>query len=181
MFGVFAMKKTILLLFVMLATSAVMLSPSMARGVRLGAFGIHKEAIERVIDFPDTEGFQRSDGKHVDLGYLHRAFGEGEWVGYLGTSSQYLPLSQGQLLIVLASAGVDELPPVPPTPLSVKMAQWMVYGGAAAFGLFVIIAVFRKASPITAPVTPPTRVQRPENTEAGLRKPDAAKGFGRRL
>ena len=71
------------------------------------------ESIEKVLDLPDIPALRREDGTYIDLGYLHKGGGNGEWVGYVGTSKTYLVLSESKLKMLLMVAGVPELPPVP--------------------------------------------------------------------
>lgn len=69
--------------------------------------------VELVLDLPDIRTLKRKDGRYIDLGYQHISETKGEWVGYVGSDVEYLPLSEGMLRIVMAAAGLSELPPVP--------------------------------------------------------------------
>jgi hypothetical protein len=81
-----------------LALSAVMLATVFAAPAdakRRGGFGFFRmpsgEAVVLVKDLPNKPELRRDDGKYVDLGYHFTRTG-GEWVGYVGSSTQYLAL-----------------------------------------------------------------------------------------
>ena len=78
--------------------------------------GVRTEHIVKVQDLPDIPVLQREDGTFVDLGYKFSATGSGEWIGYIGSSRSYLPLTEPQLYLLLAAGGLKELPPVPQRP-----------------------------------------------------------------
>ncbi len=73
------------------------------------------EKIVKVVDLPDKPALLRDDGKYIDLGYLHRT-GGGEWVGYIGSSTSYVPLRGDRLQAFMRAAGLRELPPAPEKP-----------------------------------------------------------------
>ena len=73
------------------------------------------ETIQKVLDLPDVAALKRSDGKYVDLGYLHKGGGEGEWIGYIGSSQTYFPVDEFELKMLLKIAGMPP-PPVPERP-----------------------------------------------------------------
>lgn len=71
------------------------------------------EEIVKVLDLPDIPALQRPDGRYIDLGYLFHKRSGGEWIGHVGSDSQYLKLDEEGLKILLQVAGVSKLPPVP--------------------------------------------------------------------
>lgn len=73
------------------------------------------EKIVKVVDLPDKPALRRNDGTYIDLGYLHRT-GGGEWVGYVGSSTTYVPLRGDRLKAFMRAAGLRELPPPPEKP-----------------------------------------------------------------
>ena len=88
--------------------------------------------IVKVLDLPDIEVLRREDGTYVDLGYLfHRGSG-GQWIGYVGSSTSYLEMSETQIEALLLVAGVDKLPPVPERPAA---GLWWV----AILGLALLV------------------------------------------
>jgi hypothetical protein len=91
------------------------------------------ESLEKVLDLPDIPALQRKGGAYIDLGYLHHRGGKGEWVGYVGSSTRYLKLSEPQLKMLLLIAGLDKLPPVPKRKSS---------GGSGLMWFVLAIAVF---------------------------------------
>ena len=74
------------------------------------------ETIQKVPDLPDVAALKRSNGKYVDLGYLHIGGGEGEWIGYIGSSQTYLPVDEFELKTLLKIAGMLPPSPVPERP-----------------------------------------------------------------
>lgn len=136
------MKKPFLIILILTIFGALAISPAMARGgFRIP--GIQTQKIEMVLDLPDTPTFQRED-KYVDIGYLHQVWGEGKWVGYVGNSSEYLALEEAQFLMILAAAGVSELPSEPEKPLSIKIFEWASIL-VPLYLLFIIIMRSRRA------------------------------------
>ncbi len=88
----------------------------MARKVRIpvavpleGSF----EKVVKVMTLPDTPAFQHRSGVHFDLGYLSRTDGTGEWIGFIKSNTQYLPLGPDSLNYIMENAGLSEMPPVP--------------------------------------------------------------------
>ena len=90
------------------------------------------DALVRAVDLPDTPEFQREDGKYVDLGYRHQVWGEGQWIGYID-SDTYLKLSAEQVAMLLLVAGIDQLPPVPAVPVSIRLVQGLFIVGIFGF------------------------------------------------
>jgi hypothetical protein len=73
------------------------------------------ETLVRVMDLPDIPALKRKDGKYIDLGYKFDigSSSKGEWVGYIGSETRYLPFEKGMLDVVLALSGLKVLPPIP--------------------------------------------------------------------
>ena len=82
------------------------------------------ETIQKVLDLPDVAALKRSDSKYVGLGYLHKGGGEGEWIGYIGSSQTYLPLDEFEPKMLLKIAGVP--PPVPERPGGGYRSWWII-------------------------------------------------------
>ncbi len=70
------------------------------------------ETVVKVKDLPDTGALRHKSGAYIDLGYRFTTTG-GDWVGYIGSSSQYIALPPEKLKALLAVAGEKGLPPVP--------------------------------------------------------------------
>ncbi|MBC8036883.1 MAG: hypothetical protein H7X89_06670 [Rhizobiales bacterium] len=101
-------------------------------GRRFG--GIGGESLVLVKDLPDIEALHRPDGKYVDLGYKFNRLSGGEWVGHIGSTKTYLPLTETQLNMLITIGGLDKLPPVPSRPLSS-----FLFIGLFCFGVLVIL------------------------------------------
>ncbi|MEO1205918.1 MAG: hypothetical protein AAFV45_06260, partial [Pseudomonadota bacterium] len=69
--------------------------------------------ITKVRELPDIPQLRTDDGQYIDLGYLRRLGGKGEWVGHVGSSRKYLPLTPRELDQVLIVSGLYRLPPAP--------------------------------------------------------------------
>lgn len=110
-----------LLTFAVTAIIALSLATPAAEAKRRGGFIVpipglsSSEKIVKVVDLPDKPALLRRDGKYIDLGYLHGS-GGGEWVGYIGSSTTYVPLRGGKLQAFMRAAGLRELPPPPEKP-----------------------------------------------------------------
>lgn len=113
--------------------------------------------IVKVRDLPDTPLFQRPDGRYVDLGYRFTSGDAGEWVGYVGSSSKYLPLSESALKGMMMVAGMSELPPPPKRGSSGGGGLMMLLGIAGLVGFFVVKKIVfgaaRTATRATSAVT----------------------------
>jgi len=102
--------------------------------------------VVKVLDLPNVSAFQRDDGSYVDLGYHFIGESGGEWVGYVGSSKDYLSISPGQMPAILQRAGLTRLPPVPSRAAgngsgsggSGSMMMWLA--GLAAAGLLFRLA-----------------------------------------
>ncbi|MEM1370811.1 MAG: hypothetical protein AAGG72_01145 [Pseudomonadota bacterium] len=73
--------------------------------------------IQKVEDLPDLRSLEWAKDQYMDLGYRHKDWGGGEWVGYIGTTSAYIPLQPALLQHMLKLAGLRRPPPPPPAPL----------------------------------------------------------------
>jgi hypothetical protein len=77
------------------------------------------ETLVKVREIPALNGLELGASqdlaeRRVDLGYVIKGcFGGGEWVGHLGQDGRYVTLTERQLHLALAAAGLDGLPPVP--------------------------------------------------------------------
>ncbi|MGQ0457640.1 MAG: hypothetical protein ACT4OU_11320 [Hyphomicrobium sp.] len=91
--------------------------------------------VVKVLDLPDTPMFRRPDGRYVDLGWRFTAGDSGEWVGYVGSSSQFLRLSQEALSGMMLVAGRKELPPPPKRSSSGGMLALLLIAGVIGAGL----------------------------------------------
>jgi hypothetical protein len=172
------------------------------------------ETIVHVLDVPATKGLEISANKDMDtkvlnLGYKLKNCFWGEWVGHIGSSSRYLPLSDDALKMLLTAAGRTE-PPARPTVFTYPGANWYFWLWVVAFAWIVLAAIFKKPAAPTvegeaamakvaeanprANASPPPPPQRPapgrgtQSTPAN-RMPVAARmalpagarqGFGRR-
>lgn len=97
------------------------------------------ESLERVLDLPDIPALLREDGRYIDLGYLHRRSGEGEWIGHIGSSSEFVKLSERQLKQLLMIAGVPELPPVPERKSGGAALMWLIVAALVLGGGFKLL------------------------------------------
>lgn len=70
-------------------------------------------SVVKVRELPNIPQLRTDDGQYIDLGYLHRLGGNGEWVGHVDSSRKYLPLTKRELDQVLVVSGLYRLPPVP--------------------------------------------------------------------
>jgi hypothetical protein len=117
--------------------AATMTSAEARRGFRIpivvpGFSG--SETIQKVLDLPDIPALKRSDGKYIDLGYLHKRGGKGEWIGFIGSSKTYIPLTEAKLKMLLMVAGVPKLPPVPKRSGGGGFSFWWIIAAAVLFG-----------------------------------------------
>ncbi len=113
--------------------------------IPIPTFGLGGEAIVKVLDLPDIPQLRRADGRHMDLGYKFSG-SSGEWVGYIGSDSQYLALPTGAAENLAKLAGLDDLPPVPDKPFvgSWGFVDWvyvvLAIGGASFWALKKFLA-----------------------------------------
>jgi hypothetical protein len=94
--------------------------------------GLRSEVVVLVKELPRTEALRRADGRYIDLGFKFHSGTGGEWVGYLGSSSEYLPLDDRKLTVLMSIAGLAELPPEPSRPWSTAGLFWLAVIGVGA-------------------------------------------------
>ncbi len=71
--------------------------------------------VVKVLDLPDSETLRLSENTFVDLGWRQTAGTDGEWVGHIGSATEYVPLNAEQIAGILKEAQLKSLPP-PPVP-----------------------------------------------------------------
>lgn len=83
--------------------------------VDLPSFGgkVTPPEVVKVMDLPDAPEFQREDGGYVDLGWHFIGRSGGEWVGFIGSTTEYLTVSPEQLAAIMLAANITRLPDVP--------------------------------------------------------------------
>lgn len=108
------------------------------------AADVQREVV-KVLDLPNTAAFQQDDGSYVDLGYHFFSDESGEWVGYIGSSKDYLSLSEEQLSGIMRIADLKELPAAPTR----SSGSWSggSHGGSGGgsslyYWIFVLIVIF---------------------------------------
>lgn len=69
--------------------------------------------VVKILDLPDTETLRLNDTTFVDLGWRRTADQGGEWVGHIGSDTEYLPLNSDQIAGMLKEAQLKALP-LPP-------------------------------------------------------------------
>lgn len=96
------------------------------------------EILVKVVDMPHTPEFLLRDGKHVDLGYKFNSYWQGgEWIGHIGSDSQYISLDPARIAAMLKAANLAALPPVPSKPWTFASGFWMaLLGFLGIAGLF---------------------------------------------
>lgn len=84
-----------------------------------GTHRTHPEAkpqpVVKVLDLPDSETLRLNDTTFVDLGWRQTDEKGGEWVGHIGSDTEYVPLNAEQITGMLKEAQLKSLPP-PPAP-----------------------------------------------------------------
>jgi hypothetical protein len=141
------MKKLFCLLLVVLIVAASVVPAEAKRRFRLPFFfgGSHSsEHIVFVMDLPNKPQLEHGNGTYVDLGYMFSPSGD-RWIGHIGSSTRYLPLTEAKLSKVMAIAGLKELPPIPDKPISMFFDQMF---GLLIFGLIAAAALAVLASKI---------------------------------
>lgn len=69
---------------------------------------------DRIVKVVDIPAANQPPNMTIDLGYkFPGCFSDGEWVGYIGKSDQYIKLDEQRLKLVTSMAGLKELPPEP--------------------------------------------------------------------
>ena len=71
--------------------------------------------IVKVLDLPDNETLRFNETTFVDLGWRQTDQNGGEWVGHIGSDTEYIPLNAEQITGMLKEAQLKSLPP-PPAP-----------------------------------------------------------------
>ncbi len=124
----------------MLAVMSLVVVPDRAEaGVPIPCTG---ESLVKVLDIPvlaseEVDARGRTTVSRRDLGYKFSGCTGGEWVVHVGSDSRYIPLSDGQLQLMLLAAGLTEPPPVPSfwsSRQSVPVYIWGFAVGALAIG-----------------------------------------------
>ena len=67
-------------------------------------------SIVNAMDLPDIPALKQESGAYIDLGYNYK---EKSWIGYIGSKTKYLKLSDEKLTEIMKLAGIKELPFVP--------------------------------------------------------------------
>ena len=108
------MRRAVLILpFVLLLVSLVTAGEAEARrgrGIPLPIPGLRSEVVVKVLELPRSPNLMY-EGKPIDLGYKFYSGSGGEWVGYIGPDTSYLPFKPDGLERTLALAGLRGLPP----------------------------------------------------------------------
>ena len=111
-------------------------------------FSTGGEKLIKVRDFPDTPAFRTRSGKFVDAGYLYKQVTvffvpvwnyEGRWVGYTGSDTRYLRISEKKLKAAAKKAGIT-LPDSPTLPFWDAVGGKLVIAGLALL-IFVVIKI----------------------------------------
>ena len=93
------------------------------------------EILVKVIDLPHKPEFMLKDGNHVDLGYKFNSYWQGgEWIGHIGSDSQYVSLTEVQIAAMLKAASLTTVPPVPSRPWTFVNSLWLAILGAIGIG-----------------------------------------------
>ncbi len=128
--------------------TALLTQEANARRTRIPMpFPYLSETIVKVADLPDIAPLKRKDGNYIDLGYKFNMTSGGEWVGYFGSSSTFVPLTKAQLDTLMLVGGMTKLPPVPSRPwINDSPAGWVF---KVLFGLLALAMLkkllFRKS------------------------------------
>ena len=67
------------------------------RGIPIPIPGLRGETLVLVKELPRIPALLRKDGKYIDLGYKFYSGSGGEWIGYIGSDTDYLKLPEPQL------------------------------------------------------------------------------------
>ena len=111
------------------------------------------EILVKVVDMPHTPEFLLRDGKHIDLGYKFNTYWQGgEWIGHIGSDSQYISLDATRIAAMLKAANLSALPPVPSKPWTFASGFWLVLLGVLAIaGLFKAMRANPRQQPSASP------------------------------
>ncbi len=136
------MRRAVLILpFVLLLVSLVTAGEAEARrgrGIPLPIPGLRSEVVVKVLELPRSPNLMY-EGKPIDLGYKFYSGSGGEWVGYIGSDTSYLPFKPDGLERTLALAGLRGLPPVPDRPWQLSELVMLAIGL-----LLIAFALFKK-------------------------------------
>jgi hypothetical protein len=109
--------------------------------------------IVKVLDLPDVPMLKREDGIYVDLGYKWGTSSDGQWVGYIGSSTSYVPLTKELRATLMMVGALKEMPPAPKRPRSLNYWPLVVFLGLivamskAISGFKIVISEAREKSP----------------------------------
>jgi hypothetical protein len=109
--------------------------------------------IVKVLDLPDVPMLKREDGRYVDLGYKWGTSSDGQWVGYIGSSTSYVPLTKELRATLMMVGALKEMPPAPKRPRSFNYWPLLVFLGlivamSKAISAFkIVISEAREKSP----------------------------------
>jgi hypothetical protein len=85
--------------------------------------------IVKVLDLPDVPMLKREDGRYIDLGYKWGTSGDGQWVGYIDSSTSYVPLTKELRATLMMVGAIKEMPPAPKRPRSFNYWPLLVFLG----------------------------------------------------
>ncbi len=149
--------------FVLPALAALILvAPAHARS---GIVQYGGETVEKYADLPDKPQL-RAGAAFVDIGLIYKTVSilyvpvwsyEARWVGYIGSSSDYLGLEADALIEMAHDHGIT-LPEEPPVPMTPRLTG--LGGGAlAAFALALVAMSRRRRSADAADPAQPSRLE----------------------
>jgi len=108
--------------------------------------------VVKVLELPDSEALRLTENTFVDLGWRHSAKNGGEWVGHIGSDTEYVPLNAEQITGMLKEAQLKSLPPpparhpapprsepkeAPPPPEAINLLSYM----PMLLGIFVMLYI----------------------------------------
>jgi hypothetical protein len=144
----------------------------------------------KLVKVMDLQDLTDARGTRVDLGYMYTGCFSGEWIGYIGSSSQYLTFKDGTLPEMMAAHGGGK--PVPDEPslfwgMTTHPGQFWVEVGFVVLGIgFALFAGFKKlllsavGQGATQNETP--REATPRQTDPSSRQAAAPRaGFGKAM
>lgn len=77
------------------------------------AQGKTSDLVVKVLDLPDRPEFRRLDGSYFDLGWRFKGKKGGAWVGYIGSSTDFLNIPPQELANIMRLANLSVLPQPP--------------------------------------------------------------------
>lgn len=154
-----------LLVAVILLASATQAEARRGRGIPIPIPGLRGETLIKVLELPRIAMLKRSDGQYVDLGYKFYSWSGGDWIGYIGSESEYLPMTPEKLQVLMVVAGLKELPPIPDRPWGFSEWLWIGIGGLVLSGV-----LFKKLAGSSSSKDVPREVER----MASMSRADAA-------